>query len=214
MTNSTDDDLLRQLNRSMDQEAERLGASVETLDLLFLVYLRRYARLGYFTYGPVTIDVRAVERVVTENIPKGPLESPAWSDDLVLFYPRLMEEVHRSGWRHLDEVHFLLAFMRTEEGLPGGVFSELDVTREQVEDFTRTGRIAGPDMEKLYTPEGAAEFLEVHVETVRTWIRSGRLRASRLAGQRALRITASDLQAVLKPLTAERHAAPDDHPSG
>ncbi|MCK9521100.1 MAG: helix-turn-helix domain-containing protein, partial [Dehalococcoidia bacterium] len=55
--------------------------------------------------------------------------------------------------------------------------------------------------ERLYSPEDAAEYLGVHVQTVRAWIRSGRLRASRLAGQRALRIRASDLQSVLEPVT-------------
>ena len=49
-------------------------------------------------------------------------------------------------------------------------------------------------------PQEAAAYLNVHVQTVRAWIRSGRLRARRLAGQRALRITASDLRSVLEPL--------------
>jgi excisionase family DNA binding protein len=56
-------------------------------------------------------------------------------------------------------------------------------------------------LEKLYSPEEAAEYLNIHVQTVRAWIRSGRLRARRLAGQRALRITASDLQSVLEPVS-------------
>ncbi|MBE0608762.1 MAG: helix-turn-helix domain-containing protein [Dehalococcoidia bacterium] len=54
--------------------------------------------------------------------------------------------------------------------------------------------------ERLYSPEEAADYLGIHVQTVRGWIRSGRLRASRLAGQRALRIRASDLQSVLEPV--------------
>jgi excisionase family DNA binding protein len=58
-------------------------------------------------------------------------------------------------------------------------------------------------MEKLYSPEEAAEYLNIHVQTVRAWIRSGRLRARRLAGQRALRITASDLQSVLEPISSD-----------
>jgi excisionase family DNA binding protein len=53
-----------------------------------------------------------------------------------------------------------------------------------------------------------AVYLGIRVETVRSWIRSGRLRASRLAGQRVLRIRASDLEAVLEPVepleTSER----------
>jgi excisionase family DNA binding protein len=75
------------------------------------------------------------------------------------------------------------------------------VTPEQVEDYARLGREPGTAVpEKLYSPEEAAEYLGVHVQTVRTWIRSGRLRASRLAGQRALRIRARDLESVLEPV--------------
>jgi excisionase family DNA binding protein len=90
-----------------------------------------------------------------------------------------------------------------DEGLPRRVFSELGVTPEQVEAFARTGRTRAPDMEQLYSPEEAAEYLGIHVQTVRAWIRSGRLKAHRLAGQRSLRIKASDLMGVLEPVDPE-----------
>ena len=38
---------------------------------------------------------------------------------------------------------------------------------------------------------------------MRGWIRSGRLKASRLAGQRALRIRATELQSVLEPVNPD-----------
>jgi excisionase family DNA binding protein len=91
--------------------------------------------------------------------------------------------------------------MQYGEGLPGRVFGELGVTREQVEQYAKSvGQPRSAVEEKLYSPEEAAEYLGVHVQTVRAWIRSGRLKASRLAGQRALRIAASDLQSVLEPV--------------
>jgi excisionase family DNA binding protein len=93
---------------------------------------------------------------------------------------------------------YLLAFMRCKEGSPGRVFGELGVSPEEVERFAREQTLTAP--EKLYSPEEAAEYLGVHVQTVRGWIRTGRLRASRLAGQRALRIRASDLTSVLEPV--------------
>ncbi|MCL4241792.1 MAG: helix-turn-helix domain-containing protein [Dehalococcoidia bacterium] len=90
--------------------------------------------------------------------------------------------------------------MRWREGLPARVFGELGVTPGQVEAFARDQKASPTGPEKLYSPEEAADYLGVHVQTVRAWIRSGRLRASRLAGQRALRIRASDLQSVLEPV--------------
>jgi excisionase family DNA binding protein len=195
-----DDQFLRVLQHEGTAEATAMGSPWVTLDTLFLVYLRRFARFGYFSFGPVTIDVRLIDDIVhrTHQHDSGG-QPPIYSDDYVRFSHTLVDEVRRSGHRRIDERHFLLAFMRTTEGLPARVFGELGVTRDQVEEFARTGR--PPEAaERLYSPEEAADYLGVHVQTVRAWIRSGRLRASRLAGQRALRISASDLRSVLEPV--------------
>ena len=184
-----------------------------SLDVVFLMYLRRMARFGFFNFGPVTIDVRLIEDIVERNAPR--CETAAcradggvhhvYSDDFVRFSRTLVEEVRRSGRKRIDELHFLLAFMRTSEGLPVRVFGELGVKPEEVEAVAMKGQAPGPaGLEKLYSPEEAAEYLGVHVQTVRAWIRSGRLPASRLTGQRALRVKASDLLSVLEPVdTAE-----------
>lgn len=199
-TLSLDDQFLRELQRDVADEARALGGPFVTLDLLFLVYLRRHGRFGYFTYGPLTIDIRVIGDIVDRTFPRGAAGEPVYSDDLVRFTVTLSEEVQRSGHRRVDELHFLLAFMRTPEGLPARVFGELGVTAEQVAAFARSGNRQPPNVEKLFTPEEAADYLGVHVQTVRGWIRSGRLRASRLAGQRALRITLPDLESVLEPV--------------
>jgi excisionase family DNA binding protein len=56
-------------------------------------------------------------------------------------------------------------------------------------------------METLYTPEQAAEILQVHVKTVQGWIRAGKLKAVR-AG-RFWRVKESDLEAYLVPASSE-----------
>jgi len=201
-------DFFNQLHEDMERECERLHASVCTLDIYFFCYLRRLSRFGYFTYGPINIDVGLVEDIIertTPRLPEGqPFTMPDWAPefDFVRFSQSLMDEVRRSGRRRIDELHFLLAFMKVGSGLPARVFGELAVTPEQVEEYARTGARPPQALEKLYSPEEAAEYLNIHVQTVRAWIRSGRLRARRLAGQRALRITASDLQSVLEPVSA------------
>jgi excisionase family DNA binding protein len=200
-------DFFEQLHQDLEAECGRLRSSACTLDIYFFCYLRRLARFGYFTYGPINIDVSLIETIVertTPRLPDGvPFVMPNWEPDFDFlgFSQSLMEEVKRSGRRRIDELHFLLAFMKVDRGLPARVFGELGVTREQVEEFGRTGAQAAPVLEKLFSPEEAAEYLNIHVQTVRAWIRSGRLRARRLAGQRALRITASDLQSVLEPVS-------------
>ena len=197
---------VRALNEIYFAETDRLSARTFTADLLFSVYVRYMSRFGHFTYGPITLDPSLIEEIVERTIPHrrpadtGPV---VMGDEVERFSHKVMDEVRRSGRRHIDELHYLLAFMRLDEGLPKRVFSELGVTPEEVEAYARSIQGQSRELEKLYSPEEAAEYLNVHVQTVRTWIRTGRLPARRLAGQRALRITATDLQSVLEPLEPE-----------
>jgi excisionase family DNA binding protein len=207
-------DLLQLLNDLSAAECRRLNSASSTLDIQFLSFLRLASQFGFFSFGPVRIDVRLIEDIVEATTPRNPTPyagPPSYSDDYVRFTVSLMDEVRRSGRSRVDELHYLLAFMRVGEGLPARVFGELGVTAEQVEQFARDRVLQAPALEKLYSPEEAAEYLNVHVQTVRAWIRSGRLKARRLAGQRALRITASDLMSVLEPLDGEDD--PDANPS-
>lgn len=184
------------------------------VDFLFISYLSLCAQFGRFAYGPVTIECHVVEDIFERSYPRlAPGEKPGGFDPSASrFYQRLAAELAASKRRRMDELHWLLAFMRTEEGLPARVFGELGVTPEQVEQFARAEphpSTTPPSAhrapaEKLYSPEEVAEYFGVHVQTVRIWIRNGRLPARRLAGQRALRIRESDLDAVLEPLDNEK----------
>jgi excisionase family DNA binding protein len=200
------DNIVSELGRQVGLEVDELGVAAANLDVYFLAYLRRLSRFGYFTFGPIHIDVAVIEDIVRRTTPQaapGTTPSHGWAEefDFVDYSRRLMAEVQRSGRRRIDELHYLLTFMRIDRGLPKRVFGELGVSPEEVEEFAKRGAFGSQPLEKLYSPEEAAEYLNIHVQTVRAWIRSGRLRARRLAGQRALRITASDLQSVLEPVT-------------
>lgn len=197
-----DDQFLATMQREASAEARRLGSPFVTADLFFAVFLRHFARFGYFTFGPITIDVRLIDDIVDSTALRDGSLNHVYSDDFVRFSQVLSQEVRRSGHSRLDELHMLLALMRFNEGLPARVFSELGVTPAQVEAYARSASAGVAAPERLYSPEEAAEYLGVHVQTVRAWIRSGKLRASRLTGQRALRIAASDLQSVLEPVEA------------
>lgn len=187
-------------------------------DFLFVCYLVEYARLGRFEYDPISIEVRVVEDQFEREYPRlAPGQSPLdarLTDSYHRFYRALSAEVARSGRRRVDELHWLMAFLRLGEGLPARVFGELGVTADDVERFSRHGppqeRAANRDdgLERLYSPEEIAEYLGVHVQTVRAWVRAGRLPARRILGQRALRIRKSDLDAVLLPVNGT------DNPGG
>jgi excisionase family DNA binding protein len=198
---NANDQFLTDFGLECAQEAQAIGANHITVDLQFVVFLKKFARFGYFHFGPISVDVRLIEDIALASLTGSNANTATMDDDMVRFSRVLMAEAARGGERRIDELHFLLAFMRWGEGLAGRVFGELGITPDQVLDHARQGGAPGPAVpEKLYSPEDAAAYLGVHVQTVRAWIRSGRLKASRLAGQRSLRIRAGDLQSVLEPV--------------
>jgi excisionase family DNA binding protein len=194
-------EFIEEMGRAADAETRRLGGSTVTVDITFLAFLRRFSRFGYFHFGPIGIDVEIIQGIVERAIPQGAAGThTTLDDDMVRFSQMLVGELKRTGQRRIGELHYLLTFMRWGHDLPARVFGELGVRVEQVEEFARERNQPLAETEKLYSPEAAADYLGVHVQTVRAWIRAGRLKASRLAGQRALRIRASDLASVLEPV--------------
>jgi excisionase family DNA binding protein len=189
------------MQRALTRLTRELSSPESTLDMFFLAFLLETSRFGFFQYGPITIDVRLIEDLVLQSTPhtddKEAVMRAGYSDDCVRFLRVLSGEIERTGRRRADEVHFLLAFMQVNEGIPGRVFGELGVTPDQVRSFVPEPRDEAP---RLYSPEEAADYLGVHVKTVRNWIKAGRLPASRLAGQRVLRIKSSDLARLLEPV--------------
>ena len=58
---------------SMQQGLTELAIAYGTdasLDIAFVVFLRRMSRFGYFTYGPISIDVRLVEDILDRTAPR------------------------------------------------------------------------------------------------------------------------------------------------
>jgi excisionase family DNA binding protein len=85
--------------------------------------------------------------------------------------------------------------------LPARVFGEINVTPDQIETYLKSQGSGGLEaVERLMTPEEVADYLRVHVQTVRGWIRSGTLPARRVAGLRALRVRFCDAEKLLQPV--------------
>ena len=60
--------------------------------------------------------------------------------------------------------------------------------------------------------EDAAEYLGVHSQTVRNYIRSGKLPAYRLAGERYLRVLRKDLLTLLEQVPTEGSEEDEEKP--
>ncbi len=65
------------------------------------------------------------------------------------------------------------------------------------------GPAGGPRVPELLSVDEAAGFLGVHAQTVRNYIRAGKLPAYRLAGERFLRVLRRDLLALLERVPVE-----------
>ena len=163
-----------------------------TWDGMFLAFLRAAAPFGDRRVGPISINVAVVEEAFRSRGRKAGSEYSAFSKELI-------NEVRRSGRQRVDALHYLFTFMRSGEGIASEVFGELGVSPEQV-DRALQEPPSNPAKDELLTPEEVAEYLKVHVETVRGWIRSGRLPARRIAGLRVLRIRKGDAEGLLQPL--------------
>ena len=185
--------------------AEELNFTPMTPDIEFVAFVRVMSRFGYFVFGPITLDANLLEDVLVRTHARGVggPEHPAASDSFRRFSEHTWTIVTRSGRTRTDELHMLESYMTWPEGLTGRVFGELGITFADVQRYL--GSIAGGaptsrPAEQLFSTEEAADYLSVHVQTVRAWIRAGRLPASRLAGQKSIRIRESDLQSVLEPI--------------
>jgi excisionase family DNA binding protein len=197
--------------------AKQQGVDEVTRDHLLLGCLRAISRFGIANLGPWSIDLEplGVDWVSQLN---GPRPKVAYSEHAVLLFDRAAQIAKSTGDSSVGVAHLLAAFAAENDGLMGelkrkhGMTSaswRTAVSRIGVQEI-KGSKSEGNGSEKwkareYLTPEQAAEALGIHVQTMRAYIRSERLPAFRLAGERAIRILRSDLEKVLEPLGGENN---------
>jgi excisionase family DNA binding protein len=202
--------------------AKQRGADEVAPDHILLGCLRAISRFGIATLGPWSLDLEALG-VDWVGQPDGPRPKVAYSAEAVELFDRAAR-IAKSARENGVGVNHLLAAFATEEG---GLMGELKRThgiasaswraavarlRSGETNGTNTSAESKPDRagseaksaREYLTPEEAADALGIHVQTMRAYIRSGRLPAFRLAGERAIRLLRSDLEKVLEPLQGEK----------
>jgi excisionase family DNA binding protein len=188
--------------------AKQAGSDEVTPDHILLACLRAISRFGIATLGEWNIDLEALG-VDWIRQPEGPRPKVSYSQDAVNLFDRAAQIANGP----VGLSHLLAAFASDE----CGVMAELRLTygitsaswRAAVArlEHNEPPRSAEPEKkpERDYlTPEEAAQALGVHVQTMRAYIRSERLPAYRIAGERAIRILRSDLSKVLEPLGSDK----------
>lgn len=197
--------------------AAKQSASQEVSpDHLLLGCLRAISRFGVVTLGAWSVDLEALG-VDWVRQPDTPPPKVAYSQESVELFDRAAGISNSMGQSKLNVSHLLAAFANEEGGLMGtlkrmhgitsaswrAAIAQIGWNESSPAEGVRL--TAEPKVLREYlTPDEAAEALGIHVQTMRAYIRSERLPAFRLAGERAIRILRSDLAKVLEPLRGDR----------
>jgi len=203
----------------------RKSQKVDTDDLLVGV-LHVISRFDIVKIGLLEIDLNDFEGILGNGFKDGVgntnTEKVTYSSSANALFEKAAYIARKDNSQKVELVHLLVAFADENGGLMAQLkekygFSgkEWRVALSDWQSFSSEntimdskildGRKAIMDFqEKLFfSPDEAAEFLGVHVQTIRGYIRMGKLPALRLAGERALRIKREDLLALLEPYEPE-----------
>ncbi len=193
--------------------AKRRGADQVSPDDVLLGCLQAVSRLGVVKLGPWLFDLKALG-VDWMDPPSKPGPKVSYSDDVVEIFDRAARIARADSSSGVCLLHLLAAFAEEEFGLMGKLKAEYDIGsaawRAAAIEVAPQARpqlppAAAEAVSREYlTPEEAAASLSIHVQTLRNYVRSGKLPALRLAGERSLRIRRADLDKVLEPLTSEK----------
>ncbi|HUP51831.1 MAG TPA: helix-turn-helix domain-containing protein [Longimicrobiales bacterium] len=193
--------------------ARRRGSDEVTAEDLLLGALRAAARLGVASLGPLRIDLSAVDG----GSPAGSTSHlrPRYAPDAAATFERASTIARADGEPRVRLVHLLAALGDADTPLMRDLgrrydFDGVEWRAALAQWDERERHHPAPPQEKktVLTVEDAAEALGVHQQTIRGYIKSGKLRAYRIAGERAIRVFASDLYGLLEPL--EPDAEEDD----
>lgn len=211
------DEVLR-ATRFAIARAKRNAREEVTPDDLLAGLLRAGARFGIFTLGSWNIDLEELgEAPLEETDASGP--KVAYTPAAAAVFDRAATIARQDRSPNVEIVHMLVAFAEQRDGLMGRLkhtygLNAADwraalarwhpVNRKGIgSDNAGIRPVAEASVQELLSPDEAAEFLGVHTQTVRGYMRSGKLPAHRLAGERALRIRRQDLLALLEPYEPE-----------
>ncbi len=169
------------------------------------------SRFGIAWMGDIAIDVEplAVDEDPTPNAAK-----PGYSVRTAEIFDRAAGIARKDGAASVEIVHLLAAFAPETGGLMGelkrrhsfdGAAWRANLARWPKKSKSSESLQVPPatPIKELLTPEEASDVLGLHIQTVRGYVRSGRLPALRVAGERVIRIRRADLFGLLEPVEVE-----------
>ena len=190
-------------------QAKRRGLVEVTQDQLLLGCLQAISQLGIVQLGPWTFDLEDLGIDWLER-PESSATKVAYSQEAVALFDQAARIARAEGSAAMRVDHLLAAFAGEETGLMGQLKRRHSITSADWRAAVARLQPAPAPLDRssdglrdYLSPEEAAEALGIHVQTLRGYVRSGKLPALRLAGERAIRIRRADLEAVLEPLVPQ-----------
>ncbi|HUA59587.1 MAG TPA: helix-turn-helix domain-containing protein [Verrucomicrobiae bacterium] len=206
--------------------ARKRGSDEIGPDELLLGCLQTRSQFGIVELGTWRFDL--------EELGVDWLEAPgtrtptlAYSPGAVEIFDRAARIARADGAKTMRVDHLLAAFAAEDSGLMGDLKAKHGITSAAWRAALGTGvrrserggqvreTVAEPaegsgegSAAEYLTPEEAAEALGVHVQTLRAYVRSGKLPALRLAGERAIRIRRGDLEKVFERVQPGKESEP------
>lgn len=215
--------------------AKRRGDDEVGADDLLLGALEEISRFGIAWIGERAVDLRALcgEDREPAGGGAGPAAAaPAYGQAVVELFERAAALAREEGSGSTGLVHLLAVFADVSTPLRDRLFARTGLSAAQwraelargvvgspprlaggADGASVLGGAAAPGGPEILGVEDAAEYLGVHSQTVRNYIRSGKLPAYRLAGERFLRVLRKDLLALLERVPSEGADESDGGPS-
>ena len=209
---SSETDAVVRAGRAAIARAKADGRSHVSPDDLLIGILRTVARFDIVRIGRWIMDLQ--ELCESEATPAENGTEVAWSAETADLFDRAAGIARRDGAARVDIVHLLVAFAPESDGFMGELKNRFDITgaswRAALSEWRPPpgphhvhGSAGAGRTPELLSPDEAAELLGVHTQTVRGYIRSGKLPAHRLAGERAIRILRRDVFSLLEPVSTD-----------
>jgi excisionase family DNA binding protein len=220
------EDLVSIAIRSAIKRAKRRKNAEVNRDDLLIGLLQTVARFDIVQIGEITIDLEELEEphpeVSEDDAGRADKQKVAYSPRASAVFDRAARIAKRDNSSKIGIVHLLVAFANEDNMVFARLKEKYSVsgvkwrsalskwqpespakiaTSSKVGSETRSPKELNEKM--FFTPDEAAVFLDVHPQTIRGYIRTGKLAALRLAGERALRIQRNDLLALLEPYKPE-----------
>jgi excisionase family DNA binding protein len=220
------EDLVSIAIRSAIKRAKRRKSAEVSRDDLLIGLLQTVARFDIVQIGEITIDLEELEEPIPEvsedDAGRADKQKVAYSPNASAVFDEAARIAKKDNSSKVGIVHLLVAFANEDNTVfarlkekygvsevkwrsalskwqpesPAKIATSLKVVSETESPKELNEKV-------FFTPDEAAVFLDVHPQTIRGYIRTGKLAALRLAGERALRIQRNDLLALLEPYKPE-----------